>query len=361
MKNPLCEHEEALRQWLQRSVESAGSVNIAGIAGAALGTDLGISRKENQDRAVIALFQYDCRPYLLGLVSDGMGGMKNGADCATRALSSFIVHFYSSLRSAATVPASLKEAALAANLSVHERYQGRGGATISAVAVTQEGASGVNVGDSRIYGRIGSRYEQLSIDDTLAGQLGKQGSEFSDRGLLQYIGSGDELEPHIIDIPSDLGHLLLTTDGVHYLPSATFNLVATSSENSLFAVRRLIAISKWLGGKDNSTLVSLPARLEDSISPSGGLISVFDSFGQLALSPPLEYAVGSSVASSGQDILESRRSPRSIRKAASPVSKKAGRKRKARPKKERGAASSSNEDRPVLHIDLFKNDGGGEK
>jgi len=61
---------------------------------------------------------------------------------------------------------------------------------------------GVNVGDSRIYGISASKQTtQLTLDDTLAGYLGRReskGANISEKGLVQFVGMGDGIEPHII-------------------------------------------------------------------------------------------------------------------------------------------------------------------
>ncbi|OZS50730.1 hypothetical protein BST51_24500, partial [Vibrio vulnificus] len=147
---------------------------------------------------------------------------------------------------------------LEADKAVYAQYQGNGGSTLSAFIFDSDGNSiSINVGDSRIYCQLkNGKFEQLSVDDTIAGQLKQQevASSFNNN-LIQYIGMGSDIEPHIIKLPntSNIQKLLLTSDGVHYIPSQTLSSLVSQNISPIELSKRLIDVSNWCGGHDNAT------------------------------------------------------------------------------------------------------------
>ncbi|MBD1937375.1 protein phosphatase 2C domain-containing protein [Microcoleus sp. FACHB-68] len=231
-----------------------------------LGSSLG-KRSENQDRVLFfrVRFEESRKPAFAGIVlCDGMGGMASGGDCATLAISTFATSLARSNASSALTD-KLRVAVKYTNEVVYKAYQGKGGATLSAVVCDEKDKwAAINVGDSRIYQVFDTGIvEQLTIDDTLENQLVNLNlpsppPEF--RQLLQYIGMGEGVEPRVIDLQpsSEVNWIVITSDGAHSLPKEIFQAVIVHAETSKNAVDRLIAISEWLGGKDNSTVAVLP-------------------------------------------------------------------------------------------------------
>ena len=145
----------------------------------------GMIREQNQDRVACMRFcsrLNDVAPFVVIALSDGMGGMKDGAECASRTVAGF---FDSIVRNRHLDEVSrISLAAEEANESVYRFAGGYGGATLSAVLVSELGAFIVNVGDSRIYAEVqasGVQLRRLTIDDSLAEIVGGNG-----RDLLQY-------------------------------------------------------------------------------------------------------------------------------------------------------------------------------
>lgn len=137
---------------------------------------------------------------------------------------------------------------------------------MSAVVVEPSLApSVVNVGDSRVYCDVtapnGSRtLDRLTVDDSLADAFGGEG-----RDLLQFIGMGEGLTPHIRDVPSEAQGLLITTDGVHFLDSTLFSQIFLKSDTLRQAVDRLAALARWFGGPDNATIAAFaPGELRQT-------------------------------------------------------------------------------------------------
>lgn len=247
-----------LQNWLQRpSVDrSAHTLDDLPIS---IASDIGAIRQENQDRAVILRAQVSVtKSFVVGVLCDGMGGMTDGAKCASLAISVFLS---SCIRNRSlNVKDRITNAVLEADKAVFNHYAGSGGATLSAFVFDSDGNTGsINVGDSRIYCQLKSgSVTQLSVDDTIAGQLNKKedASNFNNK-LIQFVGLGQDLEPHFIDLPDihQIKKLLLTSDGVHYLPTPTLHSLITPNITSLDLSKRLINVSNWCGGHDNGTVI----------------------------------------------------------------------------------------------------------
>ncbi|WP_178137951.1 PP2C family protein-serine/threonine phosphatase, partial [Moritella viscosa] len=250
---------------------------------------MGIVRTENQDRLVLLRAQVTSeKSFLVGVLCDGMGGMVDGKGCAELAVSSFISscirHRNLNLKD------RLLKAVHSSNDAVYNKYQGDGGATLSAFILdSDKQLEAVNVGDSRIYIVTNNDFKQITTDDTIAGQFPNKflGSEMSHR-LLQHIGIGPSLEPHSIDLPciDNISKILLTSDGSHYIAHDTLKRMISPSLPSGEITRRLISVAKWCGGHDNASallLTDLPSLFLTSEEVHTGTIDVWDPFGDVQL------------------------------------------------------------------------------
>lgn len=254
--------QEGIARWL-KSGRKSGFTDSASES-VVLGSVLG-KRSENQDRTIFLRVKFDepSKPSIAALIlCDGMGGMVSGGDCANLAISTFAASLVRS--NVATLTEKLKAAANSANQAVYEDFKGRGGATLSAVACNEENDwAAVNVGDSRIYRVLNSGIvEQLTVDDTLEEQLADLNlpsppPEF--RQLLQYVGMGEGIEPRHIElqISSETKWFLITSDGAHGISKDVFQALVVHAESPKEVVHRLTEFSRWLGGKDNSTVAVL--------------------------------------------------------------------------------------------------------
>ena len=292
--------------WLARRVKDQ-AVNEYDSLAACVGTALGNIRGENQDRAAIVRFtsERQSRSFLLFAVCDGLGGMQDGARCARLALAevvSVLVRY-----DGPDSKVRLLHAVSSANTLLTNEYRGRGGTTLSAVLVAANGqAWGANVGDSRIYQYTPNRKcKQISVDDTIAGQIqylrGLSSMEidrthFSDH-LAQYIGIGEELEPHSfeIDISTLESHYLLTSDGAHGAVSSALTGLAIHAPSSAELVRRILHLSKWTGGYDNASAVAFGPIPKIALSVerplNRDLIELWDPYSKLDLVVPTQAYV----------------------------------------------------------------------
>jgi len=254
--------QEGISRWLKFG-EKSGFTELES-ATVVLSSVLG-KRSENQDRAIFlrVKFEKSRKPSIAALVlCDGMGGMVNGGECANLAISTFAASLVHS--NASTLIKKLEVGIQDANEAVYNAFQGKGGATLSAVICNEtKDWAAVNVGDSRIYCVLNSGVvEQLTIDDTLEKQLAALNlpsppPEF--RQLLQYVGMGEGIEPRRVELKpsSDMKWLLITSDGAHGIPENIFHSLVSYAESPREVVSRLTALSEWLGGKDNSTVAAL--------------------------------------------------------------------------------------------------------
>lgn len=286
-----------------------------------LGSAQGRTRDGNQDRVLAVSFEgLDAsESFELFAVCDGMGGLQEGAQCASLALSTILAVLVRSRRDSDREN-RLRRAVELANRSIHERYRERGGTTVAAILLTRSGATGIAVGDTRIYlhDRAGN-LSQLTVDDTIAERVaeiqGHQGASFENapfaNHLAQFVGQSGPLTPQLIDVSEVFWEsspgvqaqgskgLLLTSDGVHKMPKEILSGVARSTDVPREVVSRLIYISEWSGGSDNESAMYLRAGVRDAHVRDirrrhEGAPSLFlqDAFGEwsLVFSIPEEFA-----------------------------------------------------------------------
>jgi len=282
--------ETKLVNWLSRKKVHSSSQDISGPA-FAVGSDTGLTRSRNEDQVVLLKANMAGKRYFAAVLCDGMGGMRDGAECAALTVAAFIATFISEKN--ASQKLQLQKASLAANDRVYSKYRGEGGATLSAFSVDSGGNYlGINVGDSRIYVLSDRKLIQLSKDDTLAGHFENNSDEDNRANqLLQYIGIGKDIEPHSVDFPKlmNFSKVLITSDGIHSVPHSILEPLLFPPEPSITIVRRLLALSNWVGGRDNgSVFLGYNKRDVDNAvpgheSPLVDFIEIFDSQGELTL------------------------------------------------------------------------------
>jgi len=192
-----------------------------------------------------------------------MGGMRDGAACATIAIASFVTRLISQSEgqewSIGSSPVSfLQNAVVAANDAVFNFAGGSGGTTLSAILMSSTGGLyWTNVGDSRVYAfRVDAqgRPELLKIttDDNLEDAFGGKGRE-----LVQFIGIGQGLEPHADRIPPNSLSAIITTDGIHSIGPELMAPIFEKSPNYKSGTERLLAAANWVSGADNGTIIGL--------------------------------------------------------------------------------------------------------
>lgn len=148
---------------------------------AALRTDVGLVRSENQDFGTYTTLveeQHSPSGARLLIVADGMGGHRGGATASRLAAETLKEHFLKT--PARDVPAALRESLAAANARIFSEAQTnpdlRGMGTTTSVLAVRGGAGWLaHVGDSRIYLVRGDSIQQLTDDHSLVMTMVREG------------------------------------------------------------------------------------------------------------------------------------------------------------------------------------------
>lgn len=274
---------EKVSQWLMRAVPDSGISSISEMP-VTLGSDIGLVRKENEDR--LAMLRVNANssktpPFIAVALADGMGGMRDGAECASRTLGAF---FNALIRFRQKAPEErLKLAAAEANEEVHQYLRGSGGSTLSALLLDGENrAFTVNVGDSRIYAvsqeAKESKIVRLTVDDSLEEAVGGHGRE-----LLQFIGMGQGLLPHTSAVKETMNRVVLTSDGVHFVSPALLSDILLHAKGNREIVDQLLTVAKWRGAPDNASAATILIKEFQGFSMRKfeTNVEISDSFGAL--------------------------------------------------------------------------------
>jgi serine/threonine protein phosphatase PrpC len=275
---------ERFARWL-RHCETGSGTGFSPYGSIVVSTDLGLTRAQNQDR--VATMNVTSTPtrsaFSVTAVADGMGGMKDGLECAVRTLAAFFAAVNRLKEYEVTKMLSL--AALESNREVHRLYSGRGGATLSAIVVESDGAvTTLNVGDSRIYGRIVDTTRadviRMTTDDNLEEAVGGTGKE-----LLQFIGMGTGIRPHITQPLSILDRIMISSDGAHFIDHAVIKDILLNTREIADSAKQLLTYARWRGSPDNASvaLVDIEKNVYELTAFSEGSYFLLDPFGTLVV------------------------------------------------------------------------------
>ncbi|PYS79436.1 MAG: hypothetical protein DMF67_13450 [Acidobacteria bacterium] len=184
----------------------------------------------------------------------------------------------------------LKNATDYANFAIHRKSQedprcSGMGATLTAAAVTHEGVSLLQVGDSRGYVLRGERIKLATKDQSLVQQLVDVGQISEEEAethmfrnvILQALGAQPELAPvtgRVRVFRGDL--LLLCSDGLSgkLRGEDMLQIVASSNGDLARACEALVAEANDRGGEDNITVVLARLTGDDLRSPDTDRITV---------------------------------------------------------------------------------------
>lgn len=284
--------------------EAAAPRAVEVSVGVAVGTLRG-PRAENQDRAAVAHVRRasPSDDVLVAMVCDGMGGMRDGSVAATVAISTFLTEF-AAIRS--PLPSRLATAMEQANRAVYERLEGRGGTTLTAVAASSTGETwAAHAGDSRVYGYTDhSGPDLLSQDDTVQGVVraqneghgeGRDEDELDNR-LLQFVGIGDGLAPHVIRLEGGADRTwFVTTDGAHGVGRKLLHSLARNARSVGDLARKLTFVVDAAPLGDNASIAAIrPSEFSSNAPFSDGLnLTVWTPANRLEIwLPDLQAVIG---------------------------------------------------------------------
>ncbi|MEM1079205.1 MAG: PP2C family serine/threonine-protein phosphatase [Pseudomonadota bacterium] len=225
-----------------------------------LKSDVGLKRADNQDRTAAVYVNSggnQNQSFYCFVLCDGMGGMKGGSIAASIAVSKFIETLIVSRN--APPEERLQSSALAANGAV-KRSDGAG-TTLSAILITDTAVFSLNAGDSRIYSKSSDgSVVRHTKDDNL-----KEFAGGEDERLLQYIGMGEGLRPHINILEDDFEIIFLTSDGVHSLEEKVFDRLVQYSLSTTELCNRLVSTAIWTGGQDNASVIGISSSIIEAL------------------------------------------------------------------------------------------------
>jgi len=253
----------------------------SGDAMLAVGSTIGPYREENEDRAAIAdiRFPNDQRPPIkVAIVCDGMGGLIEGGKAASAAISAFLSTLAVGDRS---LRVAASEAVRVADRSVYGMLHGTGGTTLTAIISDGREAWCTHVGDSRLYSCGADGLVLLTQDDTIQGAIhaheGGGSEDELDNRLLQYVGVGESLTPHIFPVPMRANDTwIVTSDGAHGVGRKALESLLEGSRNAHDLVKKAVFVADALNVKDNASIAAMNQRQAPERDPpsSGTTITV---------------------------------------------------------------------------------------
>jgi serine/threonine protein phosphatase PrpC len=248
-------------------------------------TDVGRVRSLNED-SVVYVMPADDDPAagngFLALVADGMGGHSAG-EVASALAAEIVRRVYFAV--AGSVPDALRTAFEAANRAILEHSLSdpacRGmGTTCTAVAVRDDEAWLAHVGDSRAYLVRQGEILQLSHDQSLHGQMIREGllteetAKHSAGGnvILQALGAKPDIAPEISaeGLPLlDADVLILCSDGLSNLVTNSQIAEIVLSMAPPDACKAMVKAALNAGGNDNISVgvFRLKQRVEEESAP----------------------------------------------------------------------------------------------
>jgi len=242
-------------------------------------TDIGLKRKNNEDRYLImdnSDNRYDIdRLGKMFAVADGMGGHLAG-ETASRMACDALLEYYNedsseNQLSPETLLARLKNRIHAASKQIssfafeNREYAGMG-TTLSVLMLHKENALIAHVGDSRIYRLRSNEFKQLTADHTQVQELVNMGQLTPEeaayhplRHILTHAVGRKQSSGAVYTCIEPLQKkdvFLLCSDGLHDMMSDDeIKKVLLKGPSPQAACEKLVAQALKYGGKDNVTVV----------------------------------------------------------------------------------------------------------
>ncbi len=235
-------------------------------------TDIGMQRKENQDRIYMPAINDDTK---LFIVADGMGGANAGGVASSMAIEyvkQLILEKFDEVKEDRIFLQDLiKDAIVGANKYIYEKsleneqYSGMG--TTIVVAIVYKGKVFIgHVGDSRIYRIRKHIIRQLTKDHSYVQILVQNGTITREEAenhpqknmLVKALGCEETVEPDVMVkgfLKDDI--LLMCTDGLTNMIKVNeiYEEVINGKDDLVSTCNNLISHSKKNGGYDNISVI----------------------------------------------------------------------------------------------------------
>ena len=235
-------------------------------------TDIGMQRKENQDRICIPQENDEAK---LFIVADGMGGANAGGVASSMAVEyvkQAILEKYDEVKEDRILLQNLiRNAIVGANKYIYEKsleneqYSGMGTTIVVAIVYKSKVFIG-HVGDSRIYRIRKHIIRQLTKDHSYVQVLLQNGTITKEEAenhpqknmLVKALGCEEKVEPDVMVkgfLKDDI--LLMCTDGLTNMIKTDdiYNEVVAGKDNLKSTCNNLISHSKNNGGYDNISVI----------------------------------------------------------------------------------------------------------
>ena len=196
-------------------------------------TDVGTSRKVNQDAYSMKIASAGNRSIALAVLCDGMGGMANGELASSFVVNAFSAWFKGEFSVMCEKELSLERVQKSWISLIHDQNKkifeygaksGKMGTTLSAVLIVDNSFLIAQVGDSRIY-KLSGKLQQETKDQSFVAREVEQGrmtpaeARVHPRSneVLQAIGASEKLKPVFTGGRMESGEaMLICSDGFYH-------------------------------------------------------------------------------------------------------------------------------------------------
>ena len=231
-------------------------------------SDIGLVRESNQDRFLIT---NNKNQDLLAMVCDGIGGGKAG-DVASEATIRYLESAFQKTHKWVNVQelegwiyTQLRcvNDEVFRKACTSEKLKGMG-TTLVGCVLNQDFCRVMHVGDSRVYGLIHDEFKQLTTDHNYINELLKSGAISREEAmshpkrnyLTNAIGIYNQIRIDVIDVDMEFDCLLLCSDGLHGIVSASkIEMILRQPWSAQEKCELLVKVAKQYGGVDNITIV----------------------------------------------------------------------------------------------------------
>ena len=244
-------------------------------------TDVGISKKTNQDSHIIRVFNTSQGKIVLAVLCDGMGGLSKGEVASSSVVYAFCK--WSEERLPLLCQSFIDEDAIRAdwftiakkcneNIKAYGKQVGVSlGTTLTAMLITETKYFIINIGDSRAY-EISGDITVLTKDHSLVareverGMLTPEEAEHDSRKniLLQCVGASEEVFPDLFvgETKTNAVYMLCSDGFRHEITSdeiyANLNPFAMNAPETLkSSLDALVELNKQRLEKDNITVLAV--------------------------------------------------------------------------------------------------------
>ena len=245
-------------------------------------TDIGISRRTNQDSILLKHAESELGEILFAVICDGMGGLSKGELASATVVRAFSKWFDEELpyelmnidmqiigERLSCLLKKLNSKILEYGQSIHEKM----GTTFTGILFIENEYVIVHVGDSRIY-HVRTEVKQLTMDHTYVSREVIRGTMTNEQArvdkrrniLLQCVGASTKVDPQIITGTVQEGTYMICSDGFYhnitenemceYLDSTRL----MNKNNMRSNIKYLIDETKHRQEKDNISIILVKAE-----------------------------------------------------------------------------------------------------